>query len=583
MITTKNYFEKVKTIPVSKLPEKLHKAFLFVQQATEDHANWNFYHKNTAIKLKVDKYLELLNEHMSEEPKNAMTEVKARQYASDFIRSYVHRGDSYESLAKSMMGSSNGLYRAEIRLHKIKVQDPENGNVHFSFPLKRVFDELTNELIDNDKKKKNSSKPAKPAQISPAKPNPQTTVRISYDHSKPVERIEEDIKFIKRCLSLHGKSKTKAQILSFFNAVQRAIVEKRVRKQSKYGDEVMQIQKQLRAAYKIMGAEHTFQLGAGTIKKFSEIVGSARIRLSTQYLKRFIGIQGKNITKEKAKRLLDVIKNALESDTIAKSDPYYANVVTTSTSLKQFIQMANEGDTLEIHQQTLNGLNGVLGCNCDCNNPRSKKNRNLNGLDGVDDTPQVMSVEDVKQKQYDSVPLGAKWKELLGEICLPTHLFVYGSGGSGKTSFALLFTQHLATLGYKILYVAGEQFDTPPFTKLLNQLNIVAGNNYSIVAKLGTLNPADFDFVVLDTKDSLDIDTTDFLKLKEDFNKQSFIIVSHGIKGEGFKGKEQWRNIVDVMVFGDHGTIRTGQDKNRWGGAGEMLIYDHASQYLIKN
>ena len=175
------------------------------------------------------------------------------------------------------------------------------------------------------------------------------------------------------------------------------------------------------------------------------------------------------------------------------------------------------------------------------------------------------------------------WKQLLGEICLPTHLFVYGSGGSGKTSFALMFTQHLATLGYKILYVAGEQFDTPPFTKLLNQLNISAGDNYKIVGKLDTLNPADFDFVVLDTKDSLDIDTTEFMQLKEQFNQQSFIIVSHGIKGGDFKGKEQWRNIVDVMVFGEHGTIRTGHDKNRWGGAGELYIYDHESQYVVRD
>ena len=96
-----------------------------------------------------------------------------------------------------------------------------------------------------------------------------------------------------------------------------------------------------------------------------------------------------------------------------------------------------------------------------------------------------------------------------------------------------------------------------------------------------TLNPADFDFVVLDTKDSLDIDTQEFLELKGRYKQQSFIIVSHGIKGGDFKGKEQWRNIVDVMIQGEQGVIRTGQDKNRWGGAGEMLIFDHPTQYLL--
>lgn len=569
MITKENYFEKVKTIPFSKLPENLKKGFLFVQQSTENYTTWKFYDQHVGIQVKVDKYVALLNEQLNHKPQKVITESTARGYAKDFIRAYVNRGDSYDSLDKSHMGLANGDYHINIRQHKIIIDEIKNQSTNFSFSLKSIYDELKNE--SKPKKVKAENRTTKSASL-----------RVSYDHSKPFERIDDEIKFIKRYLSLHEKSRTKTQILNFINALQRAIIEKRIRKTSKYSNEVMQVQKQLLTAYGMMGNEQVFELGASTIKRFSDIVGSARIRLSTQYLKRFISIQGKNITKDKAKRLLGVILDAIETNKISKADPYYSNVMQVGNALNKFIEIAKEHETLEIHQQTLNGLNGVLGCNCDCQKNTRAKKQHLNGLDGIEDTPQVMSVDDVKQKKYNAVPLGDKWKVLLGDICLPTHLFVYGSGGSGKTSFALLFTQHLATLGYKILYVAGEQFDTPPFTKLLNQLNISAGDNYSIVGKLDTLNPADFDFVVIDTKDSLDIDTTEFLKLKEQFNKQSFIIVSHGIKNGEFKGKEQWRNIVDVMVYGEHGVIRTGHDKNRWGGAGEMLIYDHASQYLIK-
>ncbi len=569
MITRNNYFENVKTIPFSKLPENLKKGFLFVQQATEDHTTWQIYNSQQNIREKIERYFKLLNEQLNSHTVKKLNEATAKSYAKDFIRVYVHRGDTYESLAKSHLGSANGEYHADIKQNKIFVSSSDNLSNKFSFPLKTIYNELKNE------------KKVNPVKVKSA-PNKPSSVRINYDHSKPIERVDDEIKFIKRYLSLHGKSKTKVQMLNFINALQRAIVEKRIRKTSKYAAEIMQIQKQLVTAYDVMGNEHTFELGAGTIKKFSDIVGSVRIRLSTQYLKRFVGIQGKNITKEKAKRLLKVIVDAIGNNNISKADPYYESTIKIGNALNTFVQKAKEGDTLEIHQQALNGLNGVLGCNCDCAGNKGNKKQALTCLDGVDESPRVMSVDDVKHKKYNSVPLAEKWKTLLGEICLPTHLFVYGSGGSGKTSFALLFTQHLATLGYKILYVAGEQFDTPPFTKLLNQLNIVAGDNYKIVGKLETLNPADFDFVVLDTKDSLEIDTLQFLKLKEQFNQQSFIIVSHGIKTGEFKGKEQWRNIVDVMVYGEHGTIKTGQDKNRWGGSGEMYIYDHASQYVVK-
>jgi hypothetical protein len=584
MITKQNYFEKVRAIPFSKLPENLKKAFLFVQQATENHTTWKFYSQHNDIKLKVDKYFALLNEHLNHQPQKIITEATAKICAKDFIRVYVHRGDSYESLVKSHMGAANGEYHAEINQKKIIITEVQKQKVKFSFLLKSIYDELTKEVTNNNgNKKPKVSEKEKPNRNSQAAPGNKTALRINYEHSKPSERIDDEIKFIKRCLSLHGKRKSKAQVLSFINALQRAIVEKRIRKTSKYAKEIMQIQKQLLTAYSVMKNEQTLELGTSTIKRFSDIVGSVRIRQSTNYIKRFVGIQGKNITKDKAKRLLDAVLTAIETNKITKADPYYSNIMKMGNALNQFIETAKEDDTLEIHQQALNGLNGVLGCNCDCQINKGKKNHPINGLDGLEETPQVMSVEDVKQKKYNSVPLGDKWKELLGEICLPTHLFVYGSGGSGKTSFALLFTQHLATLGYKILYVAGEQFDTPPFTKLLNQLNITAGDNYKIVAKLDTLNPANFDFVVLDTKDSLEIDTMEFLKLKEQYNKQSFIVVSHGIKTGEFKGKEQWRNIVDIMVYGEHGIIRTGQDKNRWGGAGEMLIYDHANQYMLKD
>ena len=31
---------------------------------------------------------------------------------------------------------------------------------------------------------------------------------------------------------------------------------------------------------------------------------------------------------------------------------------------------------------------------------------------------------------------------------------------------------------------------------------------------------------------------------------------------------------MEVMIEGTNGVIRTGHDKNRWGGAGEMRVFD---------
>lgn len=201
------------------------------------------------------------------------------------------------------------------------------------------------------------------------------------------------------------------------------------------------------------------------------------------------------------------------------------------------------------------------------------KKKGLGSLPIETITDGIMSIEDAKKASFDLIGLQGKWLKLIGQACKPTHFFVYGIGGSGKSSFVLLFSQYLASLSYKILYVAGEQFGTPTFTELLKRLNIAAGNNFKIVDSLNRLNPKDFDFVVLDSKDHVGIDLEAFLELKKQYPKQSFIILSQATKSGNFTGSEKWRNEVDVMLLAENGTIKSGEDKNRWGGTGEMRIF----------
>lgn len=78
-------------------------------------------------------------------------------------------------------------------------------------------------------------------------------VAISTEYAKPVEQIDEEVKFIKRYVLLRGKEKTKEQILSFINSLQKAIVEKRIRKSSQYAEQIRYIQNILIKVYNNMG------------------------------------------------------------------------------------------------------------------------------------------------------------------------------------------------------------------------------------------------------------------------------------------------------------------------------------------
>ncbi|MEI9909656.1 MAG: hypothetical protein WDO71_08245 [Bacteroidota bacterium] len=113
-----------------------------------------------------------------------------------------------------------------------------------------------NEFVNNikkaspKKKKENQRQPGK--EITPeavieqsnatpdSSPKKKSRKVIATDNEHQpamVERIPEELRFIRRFVNMNGKSKTKDDILRFVNSLQKAILEKRIRKTSPYADQ----------------------------------------------------------------------------------------------------------------------------------------------------------------------------------------------------------------------------------------------------------------------------------------------------------------------------------------------------------
>lgn len=194
---------------------------------------------------------------------------------------------------------------------------------------------------------------------------------------------------------------------------------------------------------------------------------------------------------------------------------------------------------------------------------KKTKSNNLSG---------VMTVTDAINGTYDLIGLDGKYLKLIGEACKPTSFFIYGPGGSGKSTFTLLFSDYMAKKGNKMLYVAGEQFATPVFSKMLKRLEIQDNENFVIVKSIETLPLKGFDFIVIDSKDSLNFELNDFIALKKNNPHLSFVILSQATKDGGFTGSEKWRNEVDTLLYCENLIVHSNLDKNRWGGSAEFSI-----------
>lgn len=87
-------------------------------------------------------------------------------------------------------------------------------------------------------------------------------VKTTVDERQPMmeERIPEELKFIRQFVNLNGKTKTKDEILRFINSLQKAIVEKRIRKTSAYAEQIRFIQEQLIDVYSTMSTKIKIEL-----------------------------------------------------------------------------------------------------------------------------------------------------------------------------------------------------------------------------------------------------------------------------------------------------------------------------------
>jgi hypothetical protein len=275
MINTGNYFETIKTIDFSSLPDALKNGDKLTRGAAQN--NWSAYNSNDNIKRVVDAYMNHLDE---------------------WIRKYIAPEEEIKNLK-----------------HRSATKDK---------PKK----------LESDQKVK------------------------SYEPNQ-VEKVALEISYIKRYLGLNGKIKGRSQILSFINGLQRAIVEKRIRKTSKFASEIESIQDQLVSCYEKMGETVQIQIDKKSLESYAAIGHSEKTMQTIAFIKQFIGIHGKKAVKENAQLLLKRIIKAIGAEKITEADPHFSELQDVIKSLELYL----EGKTTapEINTAALSGLMGIAG------------------------------------------------------------------------------------------------------------------------------------------------------------------------------------------------------------------------------
>ncbi len=463
-------------------------------------------------------------------------------------------------------------------------ENGSNWNAYNNENIKRVMDayfgKLNDHLSKNPVKVKKEQTQETEKEISPsvkstekkhAPKHKQEVIEEEEDFSF-VERLPDEIRFLRRYLSLNGKKKTKEDLLRFINTLHKAIIEKKIRKASPYAKQMEYIQDKLLKTYNSMNKNITAEISDKIILEFKALIASEKVMPSVNLIKRYINLNGKYGVKEKAQKLMEAMTKAYDKNKITKSDKYFKVFDQMHFNLSNYIKNKTQ-KILAIQPTELNGLNGFLaGCGCLHDNED-----HLNGIDevtGQEETPVinpgVVSSMDFKNVQFKTLGFVGKFRKLIGDPSRGFSAMVFGRPKMGKSFLCVDFAGYLARNHGKVLYIAKEEgLDMTLQEKL--KANDVAHPNLFVAEDIPSdLSP--YDFIFFDSVNKLGLSVNDLDTLRANYPEKSFIYVFQTTKDGHFRGANEFQHDVDVVIeVPEKGLV---VQNGRFNQGGEMRIFE---------
>ncbi len=174
-----------------------------------------------------------------------------------------------------------------------------------------------------------------------------------------VERLPDEIVIIKRFIGFQDKTKEQKQVMSLLDFVQKAIVEKRIRKTSAWAKEIADIQRMLMDLYRSNQKSNTPHIVKIEAKKYDHLYAIAHDYSplkSIALIKRYINLDGPKQTVEKAEKLLKDVEKFIAAH---PADPYLKALKVLDYELGVYIY-AKGKVPLHIEAQQLNGAFAMM-------------------------------------------------------------------------------------------------------------------------------------------------------------------------------------------------------------------------------
>lgn len=397
---------------------------------------------------------------------------------------------------------------------------------------------------------------------------------------RKVERIREEIKYIRRYISLHNKKKSTQEILSFIKSLQRAIVQKLIRKTSPMATEIEAIQSHLIKIYNSMRGDRVISIPDKELTRMVSLAGGEKVYTSVSLIKRFIGLQGKHQEREKIDSFIAEMEAAVKNGKVTKDDPFIKEINHIYRKLK-----VRAGNTIWVSTQELHGLEGIANA-CTCKKDlgqihRIKKSKAVKmkglrpcrkktytdsenqgacshngGLSGV------LTAEQMATRQLDLLEFFSFWLTLFGKPAKNFTMMFHGEPHNGKTILLLKIAQYLAEFFGNVLYISSEEFASPTMTTKVQEFLNPFPERLHFAENLKDPNLSKYEFIILDSVNDLGLKVSDYKDLRKANPDTAFIFILQHTKSGDFKGGKDWEHITEIAGEVEKGVVTI--TKNRY-------------------
>jgi hypothetical protein len=417
---------------------------------------------------------------------------------------------------------------------------------------------------------------------------------------KGVGHVDIQVSFIKSFVLMQGKTKTKEQILNLYRRIEKAAIELKIRKSSQYAEQITYIIHFLKDSYN--DKKYNIEIPKGKFDGLYKIAYSEKQQSSVLFIKRYLGLFGKENIEDKAKALLDSIKMTIKSGKIQKEDIHFDKLESIQANLEGFLLKSKKlfpenfdlkglvkfsDSKLSINKKSKQTIKkksqkepfkkGVI------KSLKSKKvypghveervpaqikkvfvNSTPETIYGIKLPPGVISSNKLKTMEFETIKLKGDWSKLIGEPTKPFHIMIYGTGGMGKSTQSIHFAKYMASEhGFNVLYVAKEEGIGNTIKEKFERLHAFDNNIFLVENEI----PKDlsyFDLIVLDSVNELDMSPDSMRELQGRNPALSTLQIFKVRKDGVFLGESDFKHLCQAELVCEQGYCHS--VKNRFGG-----------------